>query len=81
MSDRDRFGIDLTAVVALVAVFVVVASATGAGTYTVLSDDESVSANVTIEPNLQSGMVRVDPIQCSPKIKSKDSSKVNSKNI
>jgi predicted ribosomally synthesized peptide with SipW-like signal peptide len=56
-------------VVALVAVFVLVASVTGGGTYALLSDEEYLNNNtLTVNPNVESGMVQTTPVQCSPKI-------------
>ena len=81
MSSLDDPDLDWGAIAALLAVFVVVAAGAGGGTYSVLSANENVSASLTVEPTVHSGMVTVDRIACTKQIKSQDPSTVDQEDV
>jgi len=77
----DEFTPDWTTVATLAAVFVVVASATGVGTYSMLSDREDTSAALSISANVDSGQVEVTRIACTPRITSDSGAAVDIDNV
>ena len=74
MSSADDPGWDWMSVVTIALVFVLVASAAGTGTYATLRDYENTTAQATlnVEATISSGTVKVDRVQCTPKIESDD---------
>lgn len=54
-----------TAIIAFIAVFVVVTSTTGGGTYALLSDQKTVSASLTIEPDVETEIAETTSDKCS----------------
>lgn len=77
MFSPNRPKLNWTAIIAFVAVFVVVASATGGGTYALLSDQESVPASLTIEPDVETEIAAAASSECSEEMVSSDSAEAN----
>lgn len=77
MSSPSRPELNWTAVTAFVAVFVIVASATGGGTYALLSDQESVPASLTIEPDVKTEIADAASNKCSNEMVSSDPAEAN----
>lgn len=65
MSSPTRPELNWTAIIAFVTVFVVVVSATSGGTYALLSDQKSVPASLTIEPDVDTELADAASDACS----------------
>ena len=65
MSAPGTPALDWKAVTAFAAVFIIVASTTGGGTYALLSDQERVPASLNIEPDVESEIASVHSEMCS----------------